>query len=96
MIKLILVALLALVVSCTPQALSNTETAITAVEGVCVPVVSVAAPADEPLCVLGAELAQAIAQYIAAHAGTAPVLTQPSVKSRQMFHHWASGGVTWL
>lgn len=73
-LALLAVALVSSGLSCTAAQQQGAQTAVAATEGVCVPVVSALAPEDEPLCVLGAELADAIISYIASHAGQAPAV----------------------
>lgn len=46
----------------------------TVVEDVCLPIVSAEAPSAAPLCVLADEFAAAVAAYVQAHDGIAPLL----------------------
>jgi len=66
---------LATTAACTPAAQQTATTVASVVEVGCLALVSVEAPNLEPLCVQGDELAQAIIDYIAAHAGNAPSVT---------------------
>jgi len=68
-------AFAALMTACTPAAQSAVQTGIQVVEAGCVALVSVEAPGSQPLCVFGAELAEALAAYFAAHGAAAPVTT---------------------
>lgn len=64
--------------ACTPSAAQTATQVATVAEDICIPIVSAAAPAEEPLCVLGEELASAIIAYIQSHAGTAPSVATSS------------------
>ena len=79
--KQAILLLAALLCSCTPTTSTTATQVAQVVEYICIPVVSAAAPAEEPLCVLGDELANAVIAYIQSHAGTAPSVATTAGKT---------------
>lgn len=65
--------------ACTP---SQSATGIAAAEAGCIAIVSVEAPAAEPLCVFGDELATVVADYIMSHAGERPPVSRAGAAVR--------------
>ena len=73
--------------ACTPAAQQTATTVAAGVEAACLAVVSIEAPQDEPLCVLGDELAVAVIDYIAQHGGTPPAVVSSTATGRTMVPH---------
>lgn len=78
LLVLALVAMMPPLAACTPAA---QQTAVTVTEAACVAVVSVEAPAAEPLCVLGQEIAEAVIAYVQAHGGSPPVVATSGART---------------
>ena len=71
-----LLPILAFCLACCGCAKSTETAVLSAVEAACLPIVSLEAPAEAPLCVLGDELVAAVIDYIAAHAGSTPATSR--------------------
>jgi hypothetical protein len=73
---LLVLCALALLSGCTPAAQSTAIKIAAGAEVACVLVVSVEAPGDEGLCAKGQELADAIIDYVGAHAAEKVAVTE--------------------
>jgi hypothetical protein len=80
--RILIISACLLLSGCTPAGQQTAQDVINVAEGVCVPVVSAIAPGDQALCVVAAELADAVLSYAEAHGNQPPMLaTTPDGKT---------------